>query len=295
MPLVRMAPLCLCACLACGGVQAQGAGDAQVARVDPDIDSDCALPAEFPRAGMLLFGEMHGSVEAPAFVGEVACAYSKDGPIALGLEIPGGEQAAIDRYLDSDGGTEARSALLAGAFWTNSPDGRSSAAMAELIGRMRVLRGQGRALNVFAFDLPSGGDRDAAMADAIRAYHVAHPGVRIVALMGNIHASQTPIARGEGTIITTASLLTDLGPVSVLLGYRAGTIWACMPDCGVHPVQSQWGKQRAPGLHPSSPMAGYSMTWVLERITASEPALAPPGASNEAPRSLPAAAADALR
>lgn len=272
-------PLGLLALIASGAIAAHEVREAQDAGSAKDVRTTCLLPAEFPRTRMLLFGEMHGSVEAPALVGDVACAYAKDGPTALGLEIPGAEQDAIDRYLDSDGGADARAALLAGGFWTQAPDGRSSVAMLALIERMRVLRGQGLPLRVFAFDLPTEDDRDAAMAGAIRAFHAAHPDTRVVALMGNIHASQTPIARGEGTIITTASLLTDLEPSSMLLLYRSGTIWACMPGCGVHPVNSKWGADKAPGLHPSSPMAGYSATWVLESITASVPAV--PGAGTE--------------
>jgi hypothetical protein len=280
---------------ACFGVDAQEAGGGaggQEAKLAQHADATCMLPDGFPRTRMLLFGEMHGSLEAPAFVGEVACAYSKDGPTALGLEIPGAEQVAIDRYLESDGGVEARTALLAGAFWTKYPDGRSSAAMVDLIERMRVLRGQGQALSVFVFDLPSDRDRDAAMADAIRAFHATNPGTRIVALMGNIHASQTPMKRGDGTIITSASLLTDLDPVSMLLLYRSGSIWACMPGCGVHPVQSKWGSEKAPGLYPSSPIAGYSMTWLLDRITASAPAVAPTEEPKKTPGPSSAAAAE---
>jgi hypothetical protein len=290
-----MLRLALLGSAACFGVDAQEAGGGrggQEAKLAEHADATCMLPDGFPRTKMLLFGEMHGSIEGPAFVGEVACAYSKDGPTALGLEIRGVEQAAIDRYLDSDGGAEARSGLLAGTFWTKYPDGRSSAAMVDLIERIRVLRGQGRPLQVFAFDLLSEGDRDAAMADAIRAYHAAHPHTRIVALMGNIHASQTPMKRGDGTIITSASLLTDLDPVSMLLLYRSGTIWACMPGCGVHPVQSKWGMEKAPGLHLSSPMAGYSMTWVLDRITASAPAVAPTEEPKRTPGPSSAAAAE---
>lgn len=162
--------------------------------------------------------------------------------------------------------------LLAGSFWTNAPDGRSSNAMADLIERIRALRQRGRPLTAFAFDVPTEGDRDASMAAAIRAYHAAHPEKRIVALMGNIHGSQTPIPLGGREIVTTASLLKDLEPISLLLLYRSGTIWACMPECGVHPVQSKWGNDKAAGLHPSSPMEGYSATYVLDRITASPPA-----------------------
>src|SRR5690606_285303 len=132
---------------------------------------------------------------------------------------------------------------------------------------------QDRTVKVFAFDVPTEGERDAAMAGAIREFHAAHPDMRLVALMGNIHASQAPFPLGGRVIDTTASLLKDLAPVSVLVLYQSGTIWACMPGCGVHPVESRWGKDRTPGWHDASPMAGYAASWVLGSLTASAPAV----------------------
>ena len=76
----------------------------------------CEAPDGAPRARMIFFGEMHGSVEAPELVGRVACASALREATALGLEIPTGEQAAIDRYLASDGSDAARSELLSGDF-----------------------------------------------------------------------------------------------------------------------------------------------------------------------------------
>lgn len=234
----------------------------------------CGSPGDLPPASLLLLGEMHGSVEAPRVAGDIACARAVEGPAALGLEIPAGEQPAIDRYLDSDGGRDAKAALLASRFWQHGEDGRSSVAMAELIERVRQLRQQGLPLSLFAFDIQSSGseNRDAVLADAIRAHRAAHPDTAIVVLVGNVHASLAPMDIEGQRIVTTGSRLADLRAVSILLTYHRGTIWACMPDCGIHAVSGRHGEGRPAGLAEDVQVRGYSRVYVLPSITASPPA-----------------------
>src|SRR5690606_6129826 len=93
----------------------------------------CDEPRGVPQAKLLLFGEIHGSVEAPALIGRVACFSALSAPTAIGHENPIGEQGAIDSYLASDGRKEPTGKMLSGPFSQSATDGRSSAAMAELI------------------------------------------------------------------------------------------------------------------------------------------------------------------
>lgn len=235
---------------------------------------ECNAPKGIPESRLLFFGEVHGSVEAPALVGKIACAAGQKGPTALLVELPANEQAAIDRYLASSGDAISRAKLLSGKFWQSDKDGRSSAAMAALIEQVRSLRQHGLPLSIFAFaQIERGTTPDASYATAIRAFHANHPTVRIIALLGNVHASQAPFKVGEKSILTTGYLLRDLNPTSVFLAYHSGSIWACMPDCGVHQVTSTSSNARKADFYKGSPFSGYSSSYVLPSITASPPAV----------------------
>src|SRR5207253_1601063 len=96
-------------------------------------------------------GEMHGTVEAPRAVADLALLAARAGyDIEVGLEISTAEQPAFDRYLESSGQPSERAALLAGAHWhAEFPDGRSSEAMLDLIERIRALRHAGHRAHVF--------------------------------------------------------------------------------------------------------------------------------------------------
>ena len=206
--------------------------------------------------------------------GEIVCSYAIKGPVALGLELPPSEQDRIDRYLASNGDADAKRRLLSGDFWRSDKDGRASSAMAALIESIRRLRHEGSPIIVFEFsDILPGKTYDASIAEIIRGFHARHPGLPIVALMGNVHASQTFFQMSGHDLVTAASLLRDLHPTSVLLTYQSGTIWACMPDCGVHKVASEWGVARKPGLYTGSPIGGYASSYILPGISASPPAV----------------------
>ena len=146
--------------------------------------------------------------------------------------------------------------------------------MLQLLERVRQLRHLGAPITLFTFsEILPGKTYDASIAQDVRTFHTAHPALPIVALMGNVHANPQPFQAGPNEILTAAYLLRDLHPTSVLLAYPSGTIWACMPKCGVHPVASHWGNARKPGLHKGSPMGLYASSYVLRNITASQPAI----------------------
>lgn len=117
---------------------------------------------------------------------------------------------------------------------------------------------------------------DEGMAREIRAFHSRDPGTRIVALMGNVHAMQSVIEDDDFRLEQTGHFLTDLDAVSILVTYPPGSIWACMPDCGLHTLERTWGDGRREGFTDETPRAGYGMSYVLPSITASPPALDTP-------------------
>ena len=61
---------------------------------------------------ILVLGEYHGTREIPLVVAQLADDYSRDGtPLVLALEMPRGENASLQAYLDSNGDADARHAL----------------------------------------------------------------------------------------------------------------------------------------------------------------------------------------
>jgi hypothetical protein len=228
-----------------------------------------------PDGKLLLFGEMHGSIEAPALVVQLACFLSRSQRVAVGLELPSKDQSLIDAYLVGNGTNSDRQKLISSEFWQFGRDGRSSTAMLKLIENIRVLKKSGRLIDVFAFDDQPGTklERNVAIASGIRRFHTNHPTTRIIALMGNIHAMEDPIHIGGSEIVPSGSLLDDLHPTSILIAYPAGTIWACMPTCGPQPLRAVGGDTGALGFREGSPMGGYTYTYYLRSITASPPAV----------------------
>jgi len=233
----------------------------------------CKAPHGMPAARLLLFGELHGATESPALVGRIVCAIAESGPVALGLELPVTEQEPIDRYLASDGAPSAEKRLLSGRFWLGG-DGRSSRAMFDLIRYVRKLKQHGLPVAVFTLvpaTLGNTADDNQDISRAIRTFHRDHPRMRIVVLMGNLHAGQAKISP-FGTMITPAGyLLRDLHPASIQITHPAGTIWACTDSCGTHHVSGR-SKSRKSGFYNDAPIQGYSMAYMLPSITASPPA-----------------------
>ena len=197
---------------------------------------------------LLLLGELHGTREIPQVVRMLVEAYARDAPVTLGLEIPLSEQALIDRYIDSDGNPAARAALRQGAFWQVrgvQHDGRRNMDMLELIERMRQLRHRGHGIAILAFDDAPGAQvgseaRDQAMAERLRAALRAKPGMRLIALAGNVHAMRRRPENAPAEMqASMGSRLLDLDPFSVDISAQTGQFWACPHRCGPEDVHAR--------------------------------------------------------
>ena len=180
------------------------------------------------------FGEMHGTQESPAFIGDLACAIAQgDHHVQVGLEIWASEQNAIDSFMQN--GDRAR--LLKGPFWAQH-DGRSSVAMVDLLDRVRWLKRAGALVDVVAYDITDKPDRDQAMAIKVLSARDAK-GV-FVGLSGNIHSRKKQWNETKPLVshLVDAKLNVRTHDVSA----SGGTIWACIatddhePVCGEHPM-----------------------------------------------------------
>jgi erythromycin esterase-like protein len=205
------------------------------------VDAARQIRSEAGAHRLILLGEMHGTREVPLLVGELVAQYASEGPVVLGLEVHRQEQAAIDRYLATDGSPKARDALRAGAFWRiegTQHDGRRNLDVLDLIERVRDLRSHGRSVSVLPFDDVASTDgnsqvRDASMATRLRNAFIAMPRGRLIALSGNVHAMLARPGYAPAEMQTPmGSYLRDLGAYSVNITARSGEFWACMPACG---------------------------------------------------------------
>ena len=186
---------------------------------------------------LILLGEMHGTREIPRLVAHVVSHYAAEGPVLLGLEIPGSGQADLRRYLDSAGGEADRAALLSTPFWQvdgDQHDGRRSHDVLDLIEHVRRLRTEGHDASLLAYDAEpgprlDGNARDRIMAARVRASFNALPRGRLLVLTGNVHAKLfRPENAPPQMQMPMGHWLLDLEPWSVDIQGMRGEFWACM-------------------------------------------------------------------
>jgi hypothetical protein len=252
---------------------ANGAG-ATVPQCDKVPGSDRLL-----RPGaMVLLGEIHGTSEGPEAVADLAClALDRGFRVAVGLEIPVAEQAAVDLFLESEGTAQDRSKLISSQFWQKDyQDGRSSAAMLELIETLRRYKAEGGQVRVVLFDeRTTHWSRDRSMANVLARAYQRDALSFFVALTGNLHSDLT----GEGDSgpmgYELRRLLQYGEIVSLRLTHGGGTAWVCTPEeCGVVKLRGREataGIELEPGPAPGSQVGSYH----LGEITASPPARDP--------------------
>lgn len=219
---------------------AAAASDACDATVPADQQSRQAaireLACQVQSHRLLLFGELHGTAESPALLGELLREQPAARPIRLGLEWPIELQSRVETYFRSSGTPADRVAFAAGRDWTWY-DGRMSQAWLALVDTLRDLHRQGRDVQIFMME-PSYGTpaevnaaggfvkvKEAGMAQAIRAQlDRAPPGSLVAALMGNYHP-RVGVDVPDRDSSVTYRLATD-HPL-VLLPYSThGTFWA---------------------------------------------------------------------
>jgi erythromycin esterase-like protein len=229
---------------------------------------------------VLLVGEIHGTVEVPMLVADLADALAADEQLVVGLELPRDEQKRIDAFLDSAGTSDDQVALLAGKFWTRDyQDGRSSAAMLELLERLRQLRLRTK-VEVLALDqvgaaVADGDARDRAMAERLSAALEAEPEARALVLAGNFHTRLQKGAPWDESHEFLGYRLSSFEPYAVEIMGVAGSAWTCTgaetDSCKARDFPESSLK---PGIELGDEVneRGHQGLWRLERTSASPPA-----------------------
>ena len=198
----------------------------------------------------IMLGEIHGTEEAPRFLGDLVCAAFTDHRLAvtIALELPLEANAPLVQYLTTrDSATEAR----AYAVIFNSPwqDGRRSAAIAALVKRARLLRQSNHDIRVVAYsdDSASTGQlRDRGMAAALgRAF--ADSARLLLVLSGNLHNRLRVGTAISSTYEPAGFLLKTSVPgrriISLDMANDSGTVWTCLSSarssCQVRSVRGR--------------------------------------------------------
>ena len=244
---------------------------------------------------MIVFGEIHGTNEAPALVSTVTYELAKEGArILMALEVLGllnGELA------DFVAGTIGVDQLLAGeAFW-NRPlarqDGRSSRAMLRLLQDVREYRTRGLMIDPGGIDsvVRSARDREASMALNLRTLITNRPYEHVVVLAGSRHARRTPRFGGFGPR-PMASHFHRGELLLVRISFRGGSSWHCprRGACGIHDLPAVTDRRPLNRVRPLPPnqrrVRGFDAEIVLASATASPPACRLPSASSPSGGSL---------
>ncbi|HEV7667718.1 MAG TPA: hypothetical protein VGS22_04280 [Thermoanaerobaculia bacterium] len=215
------------------------------------------LGALFAPGGGVLFGEMHGTEQSPAFVANAVClALSAGLQVTMALEIPREETSRVDVFLASAGGEKDREALLAGPFWrADYQDGRRSQAMFALLERLRQFHRDGKPVRAELLDravqTPTSAERDRRLAEALGEAFDKTPDGVVIGLLGDVHTRVRGGVPWDPNYVTAGSLLLQQKPelrlTTLLVSYRGGEAWICLTaeasSCQIRSVKGRAGAQ----------------------------------------------------
>lgn len=215
-----------------------------------------------PERRILFIGEPHGTAEIPALTAALLCAAQRPGrPAALGIEAdPAANQAAIDAYLASDGGTTAQQALRLAPMWRD-PYARGSEAVLQLVETARRLRAAVVLFDPVAVEgAPTSGAREQAMAQALATAAAAHD--RLVVLTGTGHADRegfTSLKLASAAQRLPAQSFISLAPLSA-----GGQAWACQAGaCGPRALPDRGAGQSREIRFSTTIRAGFDGVYLV--------------------------------
>ena len=257
--------------------------------IDPgDEHSYTVLLERVEAHRLLLVGEIHGTAQTPALIAGLATRMAvSERPLLVGLEIPRDEQKRLQGFLTSAGTEQDRDKLLAGDFWQRDyQDGRSSAAMLELLESLRALALK-RDVQVLAFDVPAtakttGALRDQRMAEHIASALKASPRARGLILAGNFHTRIQDSAPWDPKFRFMGHHLQEFDPYAIEVIGISGSAWICTgEDVDSCKARDTPANNLEPGLELGDEIndRGHHGIWKLKVSEMSAPAKAAVAAS----------------
>ena len=238
-----------------------------------DVQAACykEIKTRLPSHGVIIFGEIHGTTELPAFFLDCVQEFHRNNErVQIFLEFPTDIDVLLKEYVQEK---ISLTKFISESHWKKN-DGRASIAMLNLINEVKNT-GLGN-IPIFAIDASKYVEnRDAEMmSNFMKSF--SSDSYNIV-LVGNLHAQLKAYHRGTKIITPFASLLK--GKISEIASFRAaypaGSAWVCTPDCGLKNIDKNddefeefpinnvyWGKVEVK----------YSGVFKVGSISASSPA-----------------------
>lgn len=276
----------------------------------------CVVPPGWSKvvsnsAQYVVFGELHGTVETPRLIGDIACAFTaKRQSILVAVELSSTQNAGLQRaWAGSHQGFAAR-VIREMPEWATRNDGVTSTAMLALLTRLHALHAAGRTIDIVAFNgtrddeqaarlsaLPGAEPHEAAQAENIRTAAGNRRYDRVLVLVGNAHARKRLITgRGVPYRPMAMQLAAPASITSVFIGTGGGMSWGCqmsgpppagpifrsdMIKCGAYRTGAEVDLIGAPRIvgtrgqnGPANPDGAYDAMLFIGPITASPPAVA---------------------
>ncbi|MBX9858489.1 MAG: hypothetical protein K2Y20_02735 [Sphingomonas sp.] len=263
------------------------------------------------RTHYVVFGELHGTVETPRLIGDIACALTaKRQRILVAVELSSTQNAGLQRAWAGPHEGFATSVVREMPEWATRNDGVTSTAMLALLTRLHALHVAGRAVDIVAFNgarddaqaarlsaLPGAEPHEAAQAENIRTAAANGRYDTVLVLTGNAHARKRPITgRGVAYRPMAMQLAAPASIASLFIGTGGGTSWGCQMSgpppagpmlrsdlikCGAFRAGAGVGLVGAPRIvdtrgqaGPTNPDGAYDAMLFVGPITASPPAAA---------------------
>lgn len=230
---------------------------------------------------VIVVGEIHGTAEAPAAIGEIACVAAQNEPVIVALELEDTLQPTFDAFLAAPDALSARAALTGSSLLNRKfQDGRSSQAMLALLERLRQLKAEGFEVSVHAFQplsLPNGETLDQSwyelnMGFALGQARHLRPDARVIALMGNFHARKTPFHVFPAGGVPATGHLPAGETFSLTIAQQGGSAWNCGDtECCVGPVLERYDSQARGVIFEPSEDGAYDGLLALGAWSASPP------------------------
>ena len=157
----------------------------------------------------------------------------------------------------------------------STQDGRASLAVLQLIEEMRQHAREGRRIGVIAgAAYGRGQDMDEMLAKAIRQAVSEYPEGKVVALMGDNHASQSRGRPWDADFAGVGHRLRDLKPAVIHTIHSGGRAWICKQEgCG---KSGLWADPRNAGRpigYSPAERGGFNWALTLGTVTESDPAV----------------------
>lgn len=247
-----------------------------------------------PHVGVML-GEVHGTTQAPQFVGRALCTIAHTGrPVVLALEYPRAEQVHLDAFFSNHDLHAAAKQLLQTPFWSQVPgDGRESQGWFTLLRDVHAWKEQGLPITVVAYDYESprtANDREAHNAAYLEhLLEKARGGTFVIIYSGNVHAKKIRgLADGsDDSYESMGYRLRHWDMLHLNIGTPGGTAWICTTfdrsSCGPHPWPGTVTEQLKPySIHLGYRSRAFDGVYAVGTLTASPPARGPNTALTEA-------------